>query len=152
MRAAILAVLLAIAAPAAAQELLIGGQAGQPRTLALAELQAMPAATVDLEDRTAPGTERVRWSGPLLWALVQAAQPVDAAGRGAPLQHTLLARGRDGYAVALAIGEIDPRMEGKPVLVAVARDGQPLPTLPLVVPGDAHAGRSVRDLVAIDIR
>ena len=83
---------------------------------------------------------------------MQAAQPLDAPGRGAPLQHTLLARGRDGYAVALAIGEIDPRMEGKSVLVAVARDGQPLPALRLVVPGDAHAGRSVRDLVGIEIK
>ena len=57
----------------------------------------------------------------------------------------------DGYAVALA--EIDPEFEGKQVLLAYRRNGQPIEgnTLRLVVPADRHGGRSVRDVVRIDL-
>lgn len=54
--------------------------------------------------------------------------------------------------MALSIGEIDPRMEGKPVLIAVTRDGEPVNDLRLVVPGNVHAARSVRDLASIEVR
>jgi DMSO/TMAO reductase YedYZ molybdopterin-dependent catalytic subunit len=153
--------LLASLAAAAAQEavttpaptLAIAGRVAYPRTVTLAELQAMPAATVEVATTTSAGVQRVTYTGPLLWTLVQAAQSVDEPGSGnTALQHTFLARGQDGYAVALSIGEIDPRMEGKQVVVANARDGQPMATLRLVVPGDLHAARSVRDLVAIEVR
>jgi len=149
------------ALPALAQEpagkpspsLSIGGRIEHPRKVTLTELQAMPAATVELDSTTSKGVEHVKYTGPLLWTLMQAAQPVDdPSGGNTALQHTLLARGQDGYAVALSIGEIDPRMEGKQVLVAVARDGQPVPYLRLVVPGDVHAARSVRDLASIEVR
>jgi len=149
------------ALPAAAQDaagklapaLSIAGRVEHPRTLTLAELQAMLAATVEMDSTTSTGVQHVKYTGPLLWTLVQAANPVDDPSCGnTALQHTMLARGQDGYAVALSIGEIDPRMEGKQVLVAVARDGQPVPYLRLVVPGDVHAARSVRDLASIEVR
>lgn len=149
------------ALPAAAQDgaskpapaLSIAGRVERPRILTLAELQAMPAATVEVASTTSTGVQHVKYTGPLLWTLVQAAQPVDdPSGGNTALQHTMLARGQDGYAVALSIGEIDPRVEGKQVLVAVARDGQPVPYLRLVVPGDVHAARSVRDLASIEVR
>ena len=147
--------------PAAAQEpsnkpapsLSIAGRVEHPRTITLAELQAMPAAAVELDSTTSTGTQHVKYTGPLLWTLMQAAQPVDdPSGGNTALQHTMLVRGQDGYAVALAIGEIDPRMEGKPVLVAVTRNGEPVNYLRLVVPGDVHAARSVRDLASIEVR
>ncbi len=96
--------------------------------------------------------QKNNFTGALLWAVVNAAAPADESGPRSHLQHTLLARGRDGYAVALAIGELDPEFEGKQVLVAYAQDGKKLPALRLVVPVDAKAGRSVRDLVSIEIR
>ena len=131
----------------------IAGRVEHPRTMTLAELQAMPAATVELDSTTSKGVEHVKYTGPLLWTLMQAAQPVDdPSGGNTALQHTMLARGHDGYAVALSIGEIDPRMEGKPVLIAVTRDGEPVNYLRLVMPGDVHAARSVRDLASIEVR
>ena len=63
-----------------------------------------------------------------------------------------MVRGGDGYAVALAIGEIDPAFENKQVVLADAQDGQPLAAARLVVPGDAKAGRSVRGVAAIEVR
>ena len=112
----------------------------------------MPPVTVEVHFVAGHGEKNAVFTGALLWDLVKAATPIDEAGGHARLQHTLLARGRDGYAVALAVGELDPNFEGKQVLVAYVRDGNPAPVLQLVVPGDARPGRSVRDLVSIEMR
>lgn len=157
LAAVALAALLAPAGHAAAQGsapagLAIQGRVEHPRTLALADLQALPPVTLEVEHATGKGTQRDSFTGALLWPLITEARPVDEPGGHSALRHTLMARGQDGYVVALAIGELDPHFEGKQVLVAYARDGKPLPGLRLVVPADAHAGRSVHDLVAIEVR
>ena len=159
MRFAGAAVLLALLSPAGvlAQaavpvELAVTGRVAHPRTLGLPDLQALPPVTVDVSHVTGQGVQTGSFTGALLWTLLEAASPEDASGPRSHLQHTLLARGRDGYAVALAIGEVDPQFEGKQVLVAYAQDGKPLPGLRLVVPLDARAGRGVRDLVGIEVR
>ena len=108
--------------------------------------------SVEVTYATARGPQSATYTGALLWPLLAAAAPVDESGRNTHLRHTLLAHGRDGYAVALAFGELDPHMAGKQVIVAYAQDGTPLPSLRLVLPGDSHAGRAVRDLVSIEVR
>ena len=50
------------------------------------------------------------------------------------------------------MGEIDPRFEGKSVIVAYEKDGQPLASLRLIVPGDVRAGRAVRGLAELTVR
>ncbi len=62
--------------------------------------------------------------------------------------------GADGYTVAVAIGEMDPEFEGKSVILAYTKDGQKIPGtgLRLVVPGDQRGGRSVHDMVRVEIR
>ena len=86
--------------------------------------------------------------------MLEKAETVDAAGKNARLRHTLLITGRDGYAAALALGEIDPHYEGKQVILAYAGGEPPasFDALRLVVPGDTHGGRSVRDVAGIEIR
>lgn len=130
----------------------MSGQVEHPRTLTLADLQALPPITLEVAHTTSRGVQRGTYTGPLLWALISAAVPVDEPGGRNRLQHTLLARGRDGYAVALSIGELHPDLGRQQVLVAYAQDGQAMPALRLVVPGDSHASRNVRDLVAIEVR
>jgi DMSO/TMAO reductase YedYZ molybdopterin-dependent catalytic subunit len=120
--------------------------------LDLAALQALPAVIIDITRTTPQGAQTSSFTGAALWTLVTAAVPVHEAGPHSALRHTVLARGRDGYIVAFAIGELDPEFEGKQVLVAYAQYGKPLTELRLVVPGDKRAGRSVRDLVAIEVR
>src|SRR5262249_13639344 len=92
--------------------------------------------------------------GVLLWTLLEKAHPIDEPGKNASLKHTLLITGRDSYAVALALSEIDPHYEGKQVIVAYS-GGEPaasMSSLRVVVPGDAHCGRSVRGFPTIELR
>jgi DMSO/TMAO reductase YedYZ molybdopterin-dependent catalytic subunit len=120
-------------------------------TYSIADLAALPSAGVTLTIQghdAASGT----WKGVPLMALIDKAGTVEEKGHGAYLQHVIIARGADGYGVAIAIGEIDAKFEGKQVIVAYQKDGATLPSLRLVIPGDAHAGRDVRDLTELTLR
>jgi hypothetical protein len=117
-------------------------------------LQSLPAVTIDVTFETAQGSKSGRYTGVLLWTLLEKAHPIDEPGKNASLKHTLLVTGRDGYAVALALGEIDPHYEGKQIIIAYA-GGEPsasISSLRLLVPGDVHGGRSVRDVATIELR
>ena len=130
----------------------MAGRIDHPGPIDLAALQAIPPVTVEITRTTPQGPRTTSYTGVSLWALVAAASPVHEAGPHSALRHAIMVQGRDGYSVALAIGELDPEFEGKQVLVAYAQDGKPLPDLRLVVPGDKRTGRSVRDVVAIEVR
>jgi len=128
------------------------GRVAHPRTYTAAELERLPSTTVEVSFATGHGPERATYTGELLWTLIDGAGLVDEPGTRTHLLHTIVARGRDGYAVALAVGELDPGFEGKPVIVAYARDGKPSEGLRLVVPNDKRGGRSVTDLVSIEVK
>ena len=59
---------------------------------------------------------------------------MDQPGRKTHLQHVILARGRDGDAVALSLAELDPGFEGKQVLLAMPKDGKAAGQLELFSP------------------
>lgn len=132
----------------------LGGKVAQPLALDEALLRSLPVQTLDITFETGKGPVFGHYTGVLLWALLQKAEPVDDPGKNSGLKHTLLVTGRDGYSVALAFGEIDPDYEAKRVIVAYAGGDPPasFAALRLVVPGDKHGGRSVRDVVSIEIR
>ena len=93
------------------------GRVTHPRTIGASESQAMAPTTVEVSHPTAKGVQTDRYTGVLLWPLIEAAGPIDENGPSFHLQHILRATGRDGYAVVLAIGELDPNFEGKQVLI-----------------------------------
>ncbi|HEY1876428.1 MAG TPA: molybdopterin-dependent oxidoreductase [Rhizomicrobium sp.] len=151
---------LLLVAPAAAQEAASGvpstsvkldGTVKTPATYSMADLAALPAAGITL---TIQGHDAAsgNWKGVPLMALIEKAGTVEDKGHGAYLQHVIIARGTDGYGVAIAIGEIEPKFEGKQVIVAYQKDGAALPSLRLIIPGDAHAGRDVRDLAELTVK
>jgi hypothetical protein len=152
-RRALLAALFALVAQRGlaqgAPEVQITGRVAQAQSYSMQALASMPAVEVSASRE---GGAVSRYVGAPLWPLIAAAGPVDGPERGAHLQHVLVARGADGYAVVLAIGEVDPGFEGKQVIVAYKQDDALLPAPRLVVPGDKRAGRNVRDLVAIEVR
>jgi DMSO/TMAO reductase YedYZ molybdopterin-dependent catalytic subunit len=144
------------AAPLWAQSetLKVDGHVAHPLQLTLDQVKALPPVTVSLTFQSDHGPQTGTYTGALLLDIVKQAAPVDqGSDKGAPWRHVIIATGHDGYGVAVAIGEIDPRFAGKQVLVAYERDGKPMndQTFRLVVPGDAHGGRSVNDLASLEI-
>jgi DMSO/TMAO reductase YedYZ molybdopterin-dependent catalytic subunit len=88
-----------------------------------------------------------------LWTVLQKAGVVDPAMHREQVSQSVVILGRDGYRVVLALGEIAPEFEGKQVILAERMDGQPLGDehLRVVVPLDKRGGRSVRDVVRIEV-
>ncbi len=134
--------------------LVLDGQIVHPARLSADDLKKLPETDLDVTYTTGHGEERGRYAGALLWTVLKQAGLSDANGKHPDLRHSLVATGRDGYMIAFSFGEIDPDFGDKPVIVAYAKDGKALGTegLRLVVPGDKHGARDVRDLVHIEVK
>jgi hypothetical protein len=152
MRHAVFVIALVCAGAAAAQpvpSLAVSGSVSHPGPVALAGLKQV---AVSASFHTRHGQEAHTWRGPLLLDVIGAARLVDAPGKKTHMQHVILARGSDGYAAAIAIGELEAGGEGKQVIVALTEDGKPVPAPRLIVPGDASFARGVHDLTGLDVR
>jgi hypothetical protein len=121
----------------------------------LAQLQRFPERTVTARGH---GGEEHSYTGVALGDLLRdAGTPGGSDLHGRYLQYYALAQAEDRYSVVFALPELDPAYTDKTVLVAWARDGQPLPAgegpLAIVVPDDKHPARWVRQLrrVAVHI-
>jgi hypothetical protein len=132
------------------RELSLQGHIAHPHRFSLSELEAMPAVTVSTDYAATHGLRQASYTGALLWTLLDRAGLIDASGTKTHLQHVILARGSDGYAVVLALGELDPAIEGKPVIIAYEQDGKPIGGLRLIVPDDKRPARAVKNLVTIE--
>jgi hypothetical protein len=144
------ALLFAVSAQAADPVTITGMQNAE--TLSLDDLRKLPPAKVSVTQHTDHGDVVGAFSGPLLWTVLDNAGWVNGTEKNAYLRHTILVTGKDGYAAALSEGEIDPKLEGKQVILATDEGGKPLETPRLIVPGDAHASRGVHDVVAIAVQ
>jgi hypothetical protein len=145
---------LAWAAPAFAADIDLIGPAGQHRAIAAADLAKLPAVSEHIAFQTEHGSRAADYAGPRLWDLLQSAGLAEAAAPRDLLRDAILVTGSDGYAVVIAIGEIEPHFEGKSIILAQKMNGAPLSggEMRLAVPGDRHGGRSVRDVVRIEVR
>jgi hypothetical protein len=123
-----------------------------PLTLTIADLKAMPAIDVTVSQQTDRGPTQGKFRGALLWSVIDKAGLLNGTQKNAYLRHTILVSGSDSYAVALSEGELDPKLEGKQVLLSYEKDGAPLSAPRLVVPGDAHAARAVHDIVTVELK
>ena len=154
-RAFLAAVFLSGALTASAQEpptLTVSGAVQHPLTLTIADLKAMPGLDVTVSQQTDRGPAQGKFHGVLLWSVIDKAGLANGTEKNAYLRHTILVGGSDGYAAALSEGEIDPKLEGKHVILAYEKDGAPLTAPRLVVPGDAHAARGVHDVVTVEVK
>lgn len=140
--------------PIAASLILFAAAAAMPASLPLdaAALARLPAATATL---TAHGQSQA-CSGVWLADLAAAAGlPSGEAVRGPALTMLIVAEAADGYKVAFTLAEVDRKLGNHPVLIASACGGKPLAgedgPLRLVVPGEARAARSVRQLRQLQI-
>jgi molybdate transport system substrate-binding protein len=145
---------VALAEPAPPSPGLLVQRAGQASHVITADrIGELKPVTQTVSFATEHGERQAEWTGPLLWDVLTASGAVD--GMKPPDQVRLAVRvtGADGYTAVIAMGEIAPQFAGHPVQIADHLNGAPLPdhALRLVVPGDKRGGRSVRDVVRIDI-
>jgi len=133
----------------------IEGAVQQPLHLSAQDIEGLPAERVSASYVTGHGQEQGDYTGVRLWTLLNRARLNDEPRRRDHLREIVTVTGRDGYAVVFSMGELDPDFEGKSVILAYRRNDQPLPEsegLRLVVPGDKHGGRYVRDVVRIEVK
>ena len=125
---------------------------GKPVVFDRAALAGMPHIRVTAAAHEDPPAQ---WSGVGLDELLRrAGAPLDQPLRGRVLARYVRVTAADHYQAVFALAELDPSMARTPVLLADARDGQPLAAdgpLRLVVPGDKRAARWVRGVVAIEV-
>jgi hypothetical protein len=151
--AVILSALLVVAVAARGEEpshtLLVQRTGQPPHTLTLDQIDSLKAftqqAAIEHADRT--------WTGPLLWDVLVDA---DAVNPGKPAEAVHLGVriiGSDGWTAVFGLAELSPEFAGKPIQLANKMDGAPIAGqgLRLIVPGERRGGRSVRDVVRIDI-
>ncbi len=138
---------------ASAQGLVIAKSVEQTQTIDRSVIDQLPVVEQAVSFQTGHGNEQATYTGSLLWTLLERTEALSSDPR-TRLRHAITVTGRDGYVAVLALAEIDPEFEGKQVILAYRRDGQPLPgdELRLVVPGDRRGGRSVREVVKVELR
>ncbi len=130
----------------------VQGDVKTPLALTAEDLAAMPRHTVVQQS---DGKE-VTYEGVLLHDILKkAGVPFGQALMGKGMASYVLAGASDGYQVVFAIAEVDPEIEGSPVLVADKRDGGPLNAkqkpLQVIAPQDKRHARSIHSLVTIDV-
>jgi len=158
LTAAILAAALAFSqanAPAAtpAESLtLTRGQASV--VLSPADFRSLPHVHLEADNNHTHATEN--YSGVLLTTLLQKINaPIGKDLRGKAMTTYIVAIGSDGYAVVLSLAEVDPDFRDAQVIVADAKDNQPLGKngpYQLIVPEDKRPARWVHNLVSIRLK
>jgi DMSO/TMAO reductase YedYZ molybdopterin-dependent catalytic subunit len=145
---------LAFAAPAVAAELVLDGGVKTPLHITADTLKALPPTELDVSFDTEHGPTKAHFTGVPLWTLIDKAGGLADPDKRAFLHHTLTVTGSDGFYVVFTTGELHPEFGNKGVILAYLRDGKPdeKEGLRLVVPGDKRGGRSVRDVVHIEVK
>ena len=133
---------------ASADGVSVAGADSPPAKLSLASLRALPSSPATVHGE---GGAAMQFSGPTLWSVLQQAGAVQPNFHKR-VDQVVTITGLDGYSVSLAMGEIDPEFENKPVILATERDGAALDVPRLAVPDDKRPGRSVRDVASISLR
>jgi hypothetical protein len=125
-----------------------------PVALSPAEFRALPHVTITVHNAHANADET--YSGVRLAELLAKLDaPLGQKLRGKALASYIVASGSDGYSVVLSIAEADPSFHGGEILVADARDGQPLGKsgpFQLSVSEDRRPARWVHNLVSISLQ
>lgn len=146
------------AAPAG-EGLELAGLLDRPGAVDLASLP--PEAHVEVTTVAATGhggqhIEPRRYGGIRLYALLeQAGIQLDPDQHEDFLGKVVVASSRDGHAVVIAGGEIEPRFMDGDVIIATSRDGQPIEDdggVRLMVPFDRKPGRWAKGITHIELR
>ena len=146
----------AAAEPTRTESFAIKGGVDHPHTVTLADLQHEPPTTVEISQRTAHGPLAGKFTGVLLWALLQeAGVTLEGGKKNDLLRHSVVITASDGYSTVLSLGEIAPDFGNAQAIVAYAQDGKPIDGANgfarLIVAGDKAAGRAISAISTIEV-
>ncbi len=142
----------------AAATLDVRGNLPAPRRLDADELRRLPRAEIRVTDHRDASKEITYAGVPLVEVLRAAGLVLDPgmAGIRQTVAASVVVEGADGYRAVFALAELDPALTDRVILLADARDGQPLGAgegpWRLIVPGDKRPARAVRQVVAVTVR
>jgi hypothetical protein len=141
------------AADAPSGEVSLTGKVLHPQQFSLDKLKALASQQVQVSFLSERGEQKMSFTGVPLWALLGEAGGLADTEKGAALHHTLKITAKDGYWVVISTGEIAPDLGGKPAMIAYQRDDEApgASGFRLVMPGDKHGARYIRDVVTIDV-
>jgi molybdate transport system substrate-binding protein len=127
------------------------GQAS--RVISIDRISALKPITQNVAFMTDRGEQQSDWTGPSLWDVLGASGAIESIKPGEQVRLTVRVTGADGYSAVIALAEIAPQFAGRSIQLADHLNGALLPdhALRLIVPGDRRGGRSVRDVIRIDI-
>jgi DMSO/TMAO reductase YedYZ molybdopterin-dependent catalytic subunit len=133
------------------------GLVESPRTFFEADLMAYPSVTMTASFGAGQGFQSGRFTGVQLWDLLQDAKvKLDPSRNNDKLRKYVVVTGSDGYEAVFSYAELDPDFGAEVVLVAYAKDGQPLAPnegmARTVVGTDKRGGRLVSNVVRIEVR
>ena len=139
---------VAATVPGVSNTFSVNGAVNKVVTLDLTALQALPVSTVTIGSAT--------YTGVSLWTLLNTVAGIksDSTVKNATLGMYAVATGSDGYKAMLSLGEIDPGFGNRSALIAYSANGAALGNsgvARLVVPGEVKQGRSVSNLINIEV-
>jgi hypothetical protein len=117
-----------------------------------ADLAKLPSQEVEASDHET----QHRYSGMLVRDILGLmGAPSGDSLRGKSLTLVVRVTGNDNYAVVFALAEFDPGFSNRTIILADQQDSQPLPDnaapFRIVIPGDTHPARWVRQVKSIEI-
>jgi len=126
----------------------VSGAVNTSMSFDLKALQALPAASQTVNGNV--------YTGVSLWTLLDTVGlKLPASTKNATLSMYAVATGSDGYRAAVSLGEIDPGFGNKEALIAYDMNSSgglgDNGVARLVVPGEVKQGRSVSNLIAIEV-
>lgn len=127
------------------------GQA--PHVISTDRIGELKPITQTIGFMTEHGERQAEWTGPLLWDVLMDSDAIEGVKPAEQVRLVVRITGADGYNAVVALGEIAPEFAGRSIQIADHMNGAPIPDhkLRLVVPGDKRGGRSVRDVIRIEI-
>lgn len=137
----------------ASGEIVVSREDKMPVRLSFDDLAKLSRQSVEIEHEGA----RHEHSGVHLQAVLQqAGVTLGEQARGNFLSRYVLVASSDGYQTLLSVGEVDPLLQARPILLANNCDGKALERTEgpwqLVVPGDLRQRRWVRSVTRIEVR
>jgi DMSO/TMAO reductase YedYZ molybdopterin-dependent catalytic subunit len=134
------------------------GELPNPRRINAPDLHRLPHTEVRTTDPREPAKEVVYSGTSLIEVLKAGGLQLDSAMARVrkTVSMSVVIEAADGYRAVFALSELDPELTDRVILLADAKDGQPLAPnegpFRIIVPGEKRAARWVRQVKVITVR